>query len=129
MIPYSYTYPAFFSKLHFEFFCVLGSFSKLGVDNRLPLSMSLTPHPYSLHLIFFLFSFFFFFSSHFYNSLFFHVLRIFYKTSFQFFFSFWEHVKTWVRQWVIPLHVPYTPLPIFHTKFLKINKFPLFSFL
>jgi hypothetical protein len=69
-----------------------------------------------------LFSFFFFF--HFYDSLFFHEPDIFYKTSFQFFLSFWEHVKTWVRQWVIPLHVPYTPPPIFLTKKLLL----LFSF-
>jgi hypothetical protein len=40
-----------------------------------------------------LFSFFFFF--HFYDSLFFHEPDIFYKTSFQFFLSFWEHFKTW----------------------------------
>jgi hypothetical protein len=50
MIPYSSTYLACFSKLHFDFFGDLGSFSKLGVDNGLSLYMSPIPHPNSSHL-------------------------------------------------------------------------------
>jgi hypothetical protein len=70
-----------------------------------------------------------FFSLSFYfdYSLFFEKPGIIYKISLQFFYSFWEHVKTWVRQWVIPLHVPYTPLPIFHTKKLLLVFFSFFS--
>jgi hypothetical protein len=64
-----------------------------------------------------------FFSFHFYDFILFHEPKVFYKTSFQFFLSFWEHVKTWIGQWVIPLHVPYTPPPILHTQKLLLLLF------
>jgi hypothetical protein len=54
------------------------------------------PNPI-LHTIFF---FSFLFSSHFYDSLLFHVPDFFYKTSFLLFLSFWKHFKTWVRKLV-----------------------------
>jgi hypothetical protein len=44
MIHYSSTNPEFFTKLHFNFFWVFGSMSKLGLDYGLSLYMSLTPH-------------------------------------------------------------------------------------
>jgi hypothetical protein len=81
-------------------------------------------HPIPIFHTKFFFPNFFFLSIYFYDSLLFHKSGFFYKTSFQFFLSFWEHVKTWIRQWVIPLHVPYTPPPIFLTKKLLL----LFSF-
>jgi hypothetical protein len=43
MIPYSSTNPIFFTKLHFNFFGVFGSMSKLGLDNGLSLYMSPIP--------------------------------------------------------------------------------------
>jgi hypothetical protein len=69
-----------------------------------------------------------FFPFHFYDFVLFHKPGIFYKTSFQIFLSFWEHVKTWVRQWVIPLHIPYTPPPIFHTQKLLLLFFSHFFY-
>jgi hypothetical protein len=73
--------------------------SKLGLNNGLSLYMSPIPP-----LLFFtpkIFLFYFILFLHFYESLLFHKPSIFYKTSFRFFLSFGEHVKTWVRQWVI----------------------------
>jgi hypothetical protein len=73
-------------------------------------------HPIPIFHTKFFFPNFFFLSIYFYDSLLFHKSGFFYKTSFQFFLSFWEHVKTWIRQWVIPLHVPYTHPPFFTPK-------------
>jgi hypothetical protein len=55
-------------------------------------------------------------------------LEFFSKLHFNFYFYFWEHVKTWVRQWVVPLHVSYTP-SIFHTKNLILFFSSLFIFM
>jgi hypothetical protein len=69
------------------------------------------------------FSFFF----HFYESLLFHEPDIFYKTSFQIFLSFWEHVKTWVIPMGYPSTCPLHPIPIFPPKnYLLIYFFPFF---
>jgi hypothetical protein len=96
MIPYSSTNPAFFTKLHFNFFRVFGSMSKLGLDNGLSLYMSPTPPSYFSHqinIIIIIIIIFLFFP--FYDSLLLHKPGIFYKTSFRFFLNFWEHFKTW----------------------------------
>jgi hypothetical protein len=80
--------PTFFTKLHFKFFWVFGSKSKLGLDNALTFYLSPTPPPLIFHtknlLLFYFISFF----SQFYDSLLFHKPGIFYKTSFRFFLEF-----------------------------------------
>jgi hypothetical protein len=59
-----------------------------------PSTCPLHPPSYFSHpKIIIIIIFFLFF--HFYDFVFFHKPGIFYKTSFQIFLSFWEHVKTW----------------------------------
>jgi hypothetical protein len=117
--------PHIFYKTSFQLFLSFWEHVKTWIRQWvIPLHVPYTPPPifHTQKLLLIFFPFF-----HFYDSLLFHKPGIFYKTSFQFFLSFWEHVKTWVRLWVIPLHVPYTPPPIFHTQKLLLIFFPLSS--
>ena len=105
-----------FSKTSFQFFLIFWEYFKNWVKQW----FILLHVPYTSPPIYFLpknyYYYFFFLFFHFHDSLLFHKSGDFYKTSFQIFLSFREHVKTWVRQWIITLHVPYTPLLFFLPK-------------